>query len=87
MKRLVWMLVLLLTVLAGAPVLAQDEGGGEDLKTKFYNFDEMLIDGEVKKPSGLLTNVRDQASFNRLLKLKKKFLPELKRSAKESTLK
>ena len=62
------------------------EGGGAG-KTKFYNFDDMLIDGEIKKPSGLLTNTRDQVRFRRLLSLKRSFLPKLKRTAKERSLK
>ena len=58
-----------------------------EVKTKFYNFDDMLIDGEIKKPSGLFTNVRDQVKFQRLLSLKKSFLPKLKSTAKEKAFK
>jgi len=94
MKRLLSALAVLLLLSGAAPSLhAQDApppaGGAEGAgsKTKFYNFDDMLIDGEIKKPSGLLTNVRDQVRFQRLLSLKKSFLPTLKRTAKEGALK
>ena len=47
----------------------------------------MLIDGAIKKPSGLLTDVRKSANFRRLLNLKKSFLPILEKTAKEKALK
>jgi hypothetical protein len=55
-------------------------------KTKFYNFDDLLIDGKVKKPQVLYTDARQKVKFGRLLKLKKDFLPKLKNSAKDPTL-
>ena len=66
-----------------SPAMAQEDKG----KVKFYNFDDMLIDGAIKKPSGLLTDVRQAARFRRLLDLKKSFLPILEKTAKEKTLK
>jgi hypothetical protein len=56
-------------------------------KSKFYNFNEQLIDGERKKPTILYTNSRQRVKFNRLLKLKKSFLPKLFNSAKERVFK
>tara|TARA_Y100000296_G_C4983876_1_gene161995 strand:+ start:192 stop:455 length:264 start_codon:yes stop_codon:yes gene_type:complete len=57
-------------------------------RTKFYNFDEMLIDGEIKKPSGLLTDVRKRARFSRLLRDNRRtFLKELGDTAKEKSFK
>tara|TARA_R110002110_G_scaffold93951_4_gene244041 strand:+ start:1362 stop:1550 length:189 start_codon:yes stop_codon:yes gene_type:complete len=47
------------------------------VKAKFYDFSEQLIDGQVKKPQTLYTDVRQQANFKRLLKLKKSFMKEL----------
>ena len=51
--------------------------------TKFYDFNEQLIDGEIKKPTTLYTDSRKSVKFGRLLKLKKSFLPKLFDSAKE----
>lgn len=65
--------------------LAQD-GGGDDSKTKFYNFDDLLIDGQYKKPQVLYTDARQKVKFERLLKLKKDFLPKLKETAKDFSL-
>ena len=40
------------------------------VKTKFYNFDDLLINGEYKKPQVLYTDARQKVRFERLLKLK-----------------
>ena len=56
-------------------------------KSKFYDFSEQLIDGERKKPTTLYTDVKSKVKFNRLLKLKKSFLPKLLDTAKEGVFK
>ena len=55
-------------------------------KTKFYNFEDLLINGEYKKPKSLWIDARQKAKFERLLKLKKDFLPNLKNTAKDPSL-
>ena len=57
----------------------------QDGKIKFYNFDELLIDGEGKKPKGILINPRGRVRFDRLLNLKKSFIPKLMETAKDQT--
>ena len=76
-------LAALFLVLTPAIVSAQE--GGE-VKTKFYNFDDLLIDGQYKKPQVLYTDARQKVKFERLLKLKKDFLPKLKATAKDASL-
>ena len=78
----IFAIVLAAAILAPAVTFAQD---GE-VKTKFYNFDDLLIDGEYKKPQVLYTDARQKVKFERLLKLKKDFLPKLKATAKDATL-
>ena len=56
-------------------------------KVKFYNFDDLLINGEYKKPQILYTDSRQKVRFEKLLKLKKDFLPTLKNTAKDPSLK
>lgn len=56
-------------------------------KSKFYDFGEQLIDGEIKKPTALYTDARKRARFGRLLKLKKSFLPKLFNTSKEKIFK
>ena len=56
-------------------------------RAKFYDFNEQLIDGEIKKPTTLYTDARDKVRFDRLLRLKKSFLHDLFDTAKESVFK
>jgi hypothetical protein len=59
----------------------------EQPKSKFYDFSEQLIDGERKKPTTLYLDSREEVKFERLLKLKKSFLPKLFATAKERVFK
>lgn len=77
-------------LLGAAPALAQGApkaGGGDPaVKSKFYNFEDMLIDGEYKKPGALLSSARDRAKFERLFRLRKSFLSTMLQTAKEPAL-
>lgn len=77
----------LLLVLCFSSIAAYANPPKHDARTKFYNFDEMLIDGEVKKPTGLYTDVRERARFARLLSLKKSFMGPLMDTAREKVFK
>jgi hypothetical protein len=46
-------------------------------RSKFYDFNDQLINGEIRKPTTLYTDARERARFDRLLRLKKSFLPDL----------
>lgn len=84
MKRaLVFLAVLMGLGLASSVAMAQDD----DQKTKFYDFDDMLIDGEFKKPEGFVYGAVEKAKFDRLLSLKKSFLPKIEETAKSDALK
>ena len=78
--------LLLALALLGLPATASAQEGGDNVKTKFYNFDDLLIDGQYKKPQVLYTDARQKVRFERLLRLKKDFLPKLKATAKDATL-
>ena len=56
-------------------------------RSKFYDFGEHVIDGEIRKPTALYTDARQRAKFDRLLRLKRSFLPELFDSAKHKVFK
>jgi len=45
-----------------------------NVKAKFYDFSEQLIDGRVKKPQSLYVDVRQKVEFKRLLRLKRDFI-------------
>ena len=55
-------------------------------KSKFYDFGEQVIDGEIKKPTALYTNARNKVQFERLLKLKKSFNSNLLDTAKDPAM-
>ena len=81
MSRICSLVVFLGVVLLASSVQAQTP------KSKFYDFNEQLIDGEIKKPTALYTDSRQKVRFDRLLKLKKSFMPELFKTAKERVFK
>jgi hypothetical protein len=83
-KAFVFAAVVLGMGLMTGTVSAQDD---EDVKTKFYDFDDMLIDGEFKKPEGFVYGSIEKAKFDRLLSLKKSFLPKIEQTAKSDVLK
>jgi|TARA_R110000824_G_scaffold18025_3_gene72101 hypothetical protein len=56
-------------------------------KSRFYDFQEQLIDGEIRRPTFLYTDAHQQARFERLLNLKKSFLPRLFSTSKERVFK
>mgnify|MGYP005837151639 CR=1 FL=1 len=56
-------------------------------KSKFYDFGEQVIDGEIKTPTALWIDEVQRAKFKRLLNLKKSHLPQLLETSKESVFK
>ncbi len=56
-------------------------------RSKFYDFSEQLIDGEIKKPANLYVDSKERVRFDRLLKLKKSFMPMLFDTAKQKVFK
>ena len=82
MKKVVAAIVVLGFVGMSGQALAQGKQ-----KSKFYDFSDQLIDGEIKKPTALYTDARTQVKFDRLLSLKKSFLKALLQTSKERVFK
>ncbi len=55
-------------------------------KTKFYDFDDLLINGEYKKPQVMYTDTQAKVKFERLFKIRKEFLSKLKESKRDTSL-
>ena len=55
-------------------------------KTKFYDFDDLLINGEYKKPQVMYTDTQAKVKFERLFKIKKDFLPKLRDTKRDTSL-
>ena len=77
----------LVSFLAVFILLANESEAQKSPKSKFYDFNEQGIDGEIKKPTALYTDSKRKVKFDRLLKLKKSFIPELMKTAEERTFK
>lgn len=89
MKRwLIWGAgVLIAAMVASAPVSAQTPPKKGEVKSKFYDFSDQIIDGEIKRPTTLYTDARQRVKFDRLLRLKKSFLDPMLQTAKEQVFK
>lgn len=75
-RFLVKLIILLLLFFVGL-MTSRCAAAKPGVKAKFYDFSEHLIDGHVRKPQALYTDVRQAAEFKRLLKLKKSFMKDL----------
>lgn len=63
---------------------AQSSNAQEDERqTTTINFDDELIDGEVRQPELLYLLQRRQFNFKRLIKLRENFLPEMNRTSED----
>ena len=56
-------------------------------KSKFYDFSEQLINGEVRKPTVTYMSHRNRVKFKRLLSLKKSFMRQLFATNKNNVFK
>ena len=60
--------------------------GKKQPSTRFYDFDDLLIDGEFRKPATLYTRALKSPKFDRLLRLQKSFLGQLLKTARYPSL-
>jgi len=86
MKKLL-LVVTLGVSLAGFSSYATTSAQAAEPKSKFYDFSDQLIDGEIRKPTTLYSNVRQAAKFTRMLSLKKELLPLIFQARKERVFK
>jgi len=77
------LILMILIMLVGMAIA----GPPSKVRSKFYDFNEQLIDGEIKKPTTLYTDSREAVKFDRLLRLKKSFLHKLYDTAKDRVFK
>jgi hypothetical protein len=82
MRRSAAFLVALGMFLGSQMAFAQDE----EARSRFYDFDNMLIDGQFQTPDLLRYQARERAQFQRLLDLKKSFLPKIQETTEEAAL-
>jgi len=70
-------------VLTASSVFAQDD---DEVQTRFYDFNDMLIDGELLQPEGMFATERGRARFDSLLSLRRSFMEEIEDAAHEEAL-
>ena len=73
-KIIIFLLILPFLALADSP------------KTKFYDFDDLLINGEYKKPQVMYIDDQARVKFERLLKLRKNLLKRLRETKRDASL-
>lgn len=62
--------------------MAQDD----EVQTRFYDFSDLLIDGELLRPDGQFMTSRGGARFQSLVQLRRSFRSEIEEAARENTL-
>lgn len=80
MKKVIILIIVLFAFVGDASAKGKD-------KSRFYDFSDQMINGEIKKPSTIYIDTRTRAKFEKLLKLKKSFYKALMLTAKEAALK
>lgn len=83
MRKIVIITGAAMMLLGFSGVASAQDGGVEE---KFYNFNDMLIDGDFKTPQGMIERSRSSAKFERAAKLKKSFLGKIQDSTQEDAL-
>tara|TARA_R110000824_G_scaffold1643_8_gene8178 strand:+ start:2436 stop:2687 length:252 start_codon:yes stop_codon:yes gene_type:complete len=83
MKRL----ILLITLISFFCASAYAAPPKKKQRSRFYDFNDQIIDGEIRKPTALYTDARQRAKFERLLSLKKSFLGKLFETSKHKIFK
>lgn len=81
--NIILLVIFLAGIILGIVTFTATSAGAKTPKSKFYDFSDQLIDGEIKKPTALYTDARQQVKFDRLIKLKKSFLPALLETSKD----
>ena len=84
MKRTLLFALLLSLALGVSATAAAQDGDGE--RARFYDFENMLIDGEFRSPDLMLMEGQGRAQFDRLLNLRTSFLPKIEESTEERSL-
>jgi hypothetical protein len=85
---LTFFVIFLLSVSAQNVVAQEAPAGGKapapkDKKSTKIDFEDELVEGELKKPELFYLLQKKQFNFKRLIRLREDFLPEMRRDADE----
>lgn len=81
-KKIISIFLIFIGATVSSSAQEQNRSANEK-KTTAINFEDELIEGEVKKPELLYLLQKKQFNFKRLIKLRENFLPEMERTAEE----
>ena len=74
----------LLSLFLGLPLWAQSsKSKAGDVRTEKIQFDDELVEGELRKPELFYLLQKKQFNYKRLIKLREKLLPEMRRDAEK----
>lgn len=82
MKSKISLLISLVSLMATATAWAQESNKGSKKRTTI-DFEDELIQGEVKKPELFYLLQKKQFNFKKLIKLREDFLPEMRRTSED----
>ncbi|MBN2694369.1 hypothetical protein JXR93_06875 [bacterium] len=77
MKKLLIAMILLVNI----SIFAAEE------KSKFYDFSDLMINGDFKKPEMLSIKDKKATKFDKMLNLKASFIPQIEKSDKDIAVK
>lgn len=80
MKVIYFGLASLIMAVSAVPAFSQEASAR---KKTTINFEDQLVQGELKKPELFYLLQKKQINFGRLIKLRENFLPEMKRTAED----
>jgi len=83
MKNFVSRVVFFATVITCATSTPQEKPVEQ---TRFYDFNDMIIDGELQRPEGLYSTERGEAQFDGLLQLDQSFVEEVTKDSESECL-
>ena len=83
MKNLFRIVLLTSIVVLGLWKQNSSAEDAEDKKRTSIDFEDELIQGDVKKPELFYLLQKKQFNFKRLIKLRNDFIPEMRRTAEE----
>ncbi len=78
-----WVFAFILVSFTFAPVKGRAQKKSGKTRTATIDFEDELIEGEVKKPELFYLLQKKQFNFKRLIKLRNNFLPEMRRTSEE----
>jgi hypothetical protein len=73
----------LCVLLVGGSAWSQEEDESSESKRNIINFEDQLVEGKTKKPELVILLQQKQFNYERLIRLRNNFLPELRKTAQE----